>query len=138
MKARFINATPHRIYHIPSGLDLPPAKAEDIIRVSEERVKEESCEDATIYTTQKVMTNELPPKLENTFYVVSKRVVEYISLNHLNRDDFVYPAMLQHEYKEIHIKDSNNNPLYYANGEPATRTVMLIGGCMAFKRILSV
>ena len=82
----FINLTDHEIHDIESDITIPPSGT--VLRISYETELCNHLNGINVYCTKATIDN-IPPRLPNTYYLVSNLAINYIPDD---RDDFLCPG----------------------------------------------
>jgi len=124
------------IKHLPSGFVAEPAKDKQIIRTFEERIEDDTCMDATIYRVKVSLHGKLPPEIAGTYYIVSKKVADHLSIYVPNRKDFIYPSDIVHNIENVPLTNVDGTVVRYSNNRVVMKKKQVIQGCTSFKNLI--
>jgi len=90
-KFQLINLTPHDITIIYNDERIRVSASGIILRIPTIREKVGEISNVPLYRVQYLLPEQLPPKRENTYYIVSSVVLLVLKAYGVERDDFVAP-----------------------------------------------
>jgi len=135
----FTNLTGHSVKEIFSGMEIGPAKKEDILRVEMLSPQVKSIGDIKLFATI-FEIESIPKKIENNFYIVSQKVADAIALKHPDRHDFVCTARIEHKQEKVDLLSPNGTPILDKNGYriKVERSVIVGTHGFSFSKFLKV
>jgi len=140
MTEMLVNLTCHEVRDLDSGFVAGPARYEDVLRLQRASRPVKKVMDSYIYEPVEELVGNIPPKKDGVYYIVSKKVAEYIARSHeySDRDDFVYPTNIEHQNEDSVMFDGYGEIVKDSKGNPVTHKIKKVKGCHGFETLAKV